>query len=673
MLPYRGRLHFGARSGGETAHTDLDNISAQFLTTNQSLLSLGSVTTTVEETGRTAVLTVDRVGNLTDMMQVGYCTTDGTAKNQLDYLGVEPCTTVGRAQNQLYAGSLSKMLTFLPGETRKSFTIPILNDTEEEGEETFLVALKEARENFLPLRSFPRRGAQRPPGGGSPVVPSSVVSPARSLVTIFDDERSRLVGHWSNIRCWPILAVHMHLLPTGNVMFWDRLGNSRLWNPTTEELRTPASVNGDLFCSGHSFLADGQLLVTGGHNDEHGSYTADGVGLLSAYLYKADTNSWTTLPPMNAGRWYPTNTTLGNGEVLVTSGTMDVAYAKNLLSQVWQPANQTWRDLVNAQAQSVNAQALGVDLYPRMFLAPDGRVFKAGPDQDTWFLDPTDGGSWAAGPPSQWGLRSYGTAVMYEPGKILIAGGGNPSNGNTPLDDSTATAEVIDLNDANPVWRSVAPMNFSRRHLNATLLPDGTVLVTGGVDGPGFNNESKAVFAAELWNPVTETWTLLPAMQGTRGYHSTALLLPDGRVVAAGGGEGGGATGHHIEAEIYLPSYLFKGPRPVINSAPPTVNYSETFVVQTPNAATIAKVSLIRLPSVTHAFDQNQRFLSLDFTPGTGSLTVSAPVSANLAPAGHYMLFIVNTDGVPALAKVIGIGDTIQSGQAKRSLPRAVR
>src|SRR5262249_29957706 len=156
---------------------------------------------------------------------------------------------------------------------------------------------------------------------------------------------------------------------------------------------------------------------------DHGDVAANGVGLSSAYLYKADTDTWTSLPPMNAGRWYPTNTTLANGEVLVTSGTVDVVYTKNFLSQVWQPQSQTWRDLVNAQAQSVNAAALGWDLYPRMLLAPDGRVFKAGPDRDTWFLDTAGGGSWAAGPLSQWGFRGYGTAVMYEPGKILIAGG----------------------------------------------------------------------------------------------------------------------------------------------------------------------------------------------------------------------------------------------------------
>jgi len=198
-------------------------------------------------------------------------------------------------------------------------------------------------------------------------------------------------------------------------------------------------------------------------------------------------------------------------------------------------------------------------------------------------------------------------------------------------------------------------MHFSRRHLNATLLPDGTVLVTGGVGGLGFNNEAQPALPAELWNPDSETWTILPAMQVTRGYHSTALLLPDGSVLSAGGGEGGGAAGHHNNAEIYFPPYLFKGLRPTIESVPATVGYDETFLVTTPDAATIAKVSLIRLPSVTHAFDQNQRFSSLAFTQTGGGLQAAVPASTNFLPPGHYLLFLVNGNGVPSVAKIIAL------------------
>ncbi|HEX8202841.1 MAG TPA: galactose oxidase-like domain-containing protein, partial [Isosphaeraceae bacterium] len=395
----------------------------------------------------------------------------------------------------------------------------------------------------------------------------------------------------------------------------------------------------DTFCSGHAFLPDGRLLVAGGHDDVTGHFHADFVGVPDASLFDPATNSWTRLPDMNAGRWYPTATTLASGEVLVLSGTVTPGVL-DTLPQVLTTAG-TWRDLTGAQA----AAPLGVDLYPRLFVAPDGRVFKAGPDQDTWFLDTAGTGSWTPGPPSHFGLRTYGSAVMYEPGKILIAGGGDPP---------TATAEVIDLNEPNPAWHSVSPMAFPRRQHNATLLPDGTVLVTGGSSGPGHSNEATPVLPAELWNPATGTWTTLAAEQIPRLYHSTALLLPDGRVLSAGGGQPGT---NHPDAEIFSPPDLAQGQgsRPTIASAPATVAYGEAFAVATPDAARIAQVSLIRLGSVTHAFDENQRYLRLGFTPTPGGLIVTAPAGPNLAPPGHYMLFLLDGDGVPSVAQILRI------------------
>ena len=138
-----------------------------------------------------------------------------------------------------------------------------------------------------------------------------------------------------------------------------------------------------------------------------------------------------------------------------------------------------------------------------------------------------------------------------------------------------------------------------------------------------------------------------------RLYHSTALLLKDGRVLMAGGGALPGRATDQRNAEIYSPPYLFRGPRPTISAIPATANYGDSFDVTTPNAAQIAKVSLIRSPSVTHAFDMNQRFQFLSFTPGAGKVTVQAPANANLAPPGDYLLFLVDTDGVPSVGEFI--------------------
>ena len=224
---------------------------------------------------------------------------------------------------------------------------------------------------------------------------------------------------------------------------------------------------------------------------------------------------------MNAGRWYPTSTTLANGDVLVTSGSMDTNYTNNTLPQVYQVATNTWRNLSTAQ--------LNLPLYPFMFVAPNGRVFNAGPAQMSRYLDTAGTGAWTNVANNTFGYRDYGSAVMYEPGKVLIVGGGGGiDTGPAP----TATAEVIDLNAATPTWRQVSVRcPTGRRQHNATLLPDGTVLVTGGSNAPGFNNQAGAVHTAELWNPATETWTTLASSTQYRGYHSTALLLPDGRVL----------------------------------------------------------------------------------------------------------------------------------------------
>jgi Domain of unknown function (DUF1929) len=195
---------------------------------------------------------------------------------------------------------------------------------------------------------------------------------------------------------------------------------------------------------------------------------------------------------------------------------------------------------------------------------------------------------------------------------------------------------------------------FARRHLNLATLPTGGVLATGGVGGTVFNDPTKAVYAAEMWNPGTGQWTTLSSMAIMRDYHGTTLLMPDGRVLVAGGSESAGAPDNK-NAEIFSPPYLFRGARPTIGSVPATLRYGQTFRILTASASSIAKVSLIRLATVTHAFDENGRQLRLTFTAGATGLTVTAPSSGNIAPPGYYMVFIVNGTDVPSVAKIIKI------------------
>jgi galactose oxidase len=428
-------------------------------------------------------------------------------------------------------------------------------------------------------------------------------------------------GEWSEPFALPIVAVHLHLLPNGKVLLFSH-EHPQVWNRSANTF-TQLPPPHWLYCAGHAFLSDGRLLVAGGHlQNNH--------GLPDAGLFSYSTESWSVIPPMGRGRWYPTLTTLGTGQVVAIAG-RDQNARHVFIPEVW--TGSRWRSLSGA--------SLKLPYYPRAFLAPNGRVFYAGELQQTYYLSTSGTGSWTYVGDRLHGDRNYGSAVMYEPGKVLYAGGGHTTN----------TAEVIDLNQATPRWEGTGSMTYARRQLNATVLPDGTVLVTGGSSGITQNDETQPVYAAELWNPATGTWTVLASNAVVRVLHSSALLLPDGRVLLAGGGEAVGATDHR-DGELFSPPYLFKGARPRISSAPATTLHGQSFTVRTPDAASIAKVAWVRLGSVTHAFDQNQRYVPLGFTrTGTG-VVVTPPASRNVAPRGHYMLFLLNTDGVPSVARI---------------------
>jgi hypothetical protein len=450
-------------------------------------------------------------------------------------------------------------------------------------------------------------------------------------------------GKWDPPFTTPVVVVHMHLLRTGKVLMWGDTGDAQLWSAATGFIRVPKAYR--IYCSGHTILKDGRLLVVGG--------TSPGTrGLRLATVFNPATSSWSSTTSMRQGRYYPTTTLLPNGDVLAVSG-HDAELAVVTIPEVWN--GTAWRRLTTAPLSIPNPY------YPAMFVAPNGKVFLAGFTQPSKYLDVAGTGQWTDVAPRNVANRMLGTAVMYAPGKVLYVGGGNGK----PFDGPpTASAEVIDLNQSAPSWRNVPSMAFARKQLNATILADGSVLVTGGTSGSGFNNQGGAVHQAELWNPKTETWRTMAAESRNRTYHATAILLPDGRVLSTGSGEGGGITYANSEfsAQVYSPPYLYKADgtaavRPTIGSAPATLGYGQTFTVQTPNAGTVKRGTLIRLSSVTHAFNASQMIYPLTFTATTSTtLSATAPASRNLAPPGPYMLFIINESGVPSVAKMVTVG-----------------
>jgi hypothetical protein len=461
-------------------------------------------------------------------------------------------------------------------------------------------------------------------------------------VTFNSTGRPDLFGLWSNVITLPIVTVNSVLLPNGKVLFWDGEvfgATAIVWNPamnTVDWVPAPA----DIFCTGNEQMPDGRIIVVGGT-------VADHVGLPTANVFDSTTESWTVLPNMAFSRWYPTATVLPDGRVMVTSGEQNGVGSDAAIEDIYNPSTNSWSQL--------NSAPFPYDYYyPHNFVLPDGRILAAATTEDTIVSQVLDlsASTWT---PVGGVAKNGGSSVMYLPYKILKMG--HYDDADEIGDPSVATAYVLDMSQTSPAWRQVPSMAFTRTYHNATLLPDGTVLVTGGGTTTTSGDVANAVLPAELWSPTTETWTTLASMSVPRLYHSEALLLPDGRVLISGGGRfnNDNESVYQYSAQFFSPPYLFKnsGLRPTIASAPSTLSYGQNFTVVTPNATQIAQVSLIRFGSVTHDINMSQRFLPLSFVVGSGLLTVTAPVDANLAPPGNYLLFIVDSTGVPSVAAVV--------------------
>jgi hypothetical protein len=297
------------------------------------------------------------------------------------------------------------------------------------------------------------------------------------------------------------------------------------------------------------------------------------------------------------------------------------------------------------------------DLYPRMFAMPDGKVMIAGADPSAWaFTGITDSGFTWTDMPDLSRQRAWGSTVLVPGGvggssKLLALGG-------TDYSGTFASASSETFDEANPAtgWKAAPSSVYGRGHANTVLLPDGSMVEVGG--GVGSNNavpdplhyalpETRHV---ELWDKQTGDWTLGPAQSESRAYHSTALLLPDGRVMSAGDESNG--DGVNVDtAEVYEPPYLHRGARPTIDSVSDQIQTGASFGVTTSNT-NIAGASLVAPGAVTHGVDMNQRVIQLDVTRHTGCVSITAP-AANVAPPGYYMLFLLNDQGVPSEAKFV--------------------
>ncbi|MDQ3889014.1 MAG: DUF1929 domain-containing protein [Actinomycetota bacterium] len=457
-----------------------------------------------------------------------------------------------------------------------------------------------------------------------------------SIESVLDDPAT--VGTWTAPFQVPAKSIHATVLPTGKVLWFsypvNEVGSDAwLWDPVTgATTNVSLTVYRDLFCVAQSFLADGRLFATGGHVPG-GAY---GDGVKNTNFFDPSTNRWTAGPDLSIERWYPTNVELGNGNVLIFGGSKDTATTADTVD-LYDAASNTMKRLPDTATKKVNN-------YPRMHLLPSGKLANTNA-KGTTFFDPATN-SWSFVANMNFGGRGQSDMSVLLPGlsKVLEAGGTNSTSG------VTNTAEIIDFSQAKPRWRYTASMNNPRMYANAVTLADGTVLMVGGGRGPGIYDNP--VYNAELFDPVSETWTVMAAQKAPRIYHSTAVLLPDGRVVSAGQDKGS----YQFTAEIYSPPYLFKGARPSITTAPTALGYDQQFSISTPDASSIKRVALVRPGAATHSINFDQRYVDLSFTvKNAGTLTATSPRSANHAPPGPYMLFILSSSGVPSIAQWVEV------------------
>jgi hypothetical protein len=471
----------------------------------------------------------------------------------------------------------------------------------------------------------------------------------------------------------PINPISASLLPTGHVLIVagsenDAKNNSTgaesyraaIWDPTgkTEGSIAVQNLSYDVFCSGTATLPDGRALIVGG------TLTYGFTGENRASIFDPTSASFVQSQNMVNGRWYASATTLGDGRIMAMSGRTQTGGTSTTI-EIY--------DLRNAGAgwHSPTSVPFSPPLYPRIALLPNGKVFytgqgSGGSNANSWIFDPTSG-SWTTSAPTT-ANRTYGSSVIlpllppnYTP-RVMNFGGGSPA---------TSSTEMIDLSTASPSWTPGPNMSTGRIQMNAVILPNGNVLAEGG----SVNNESPDTpgKTADLYDPATNTFRSGGAAAYSRLYHSTALLLPDATVVSMGSNPGARGS-YEAAVEIYTPPYLFDANdrlittnRPNITAVSPAsgvVGYNALLSLTYTSTSAISAAVLVRPGSDTHAFDMEQRLIGLcGPTPQqplcsgpsgvNNTLNLTTPPNGNIAPPGYYMLFLLDSAGVPSKAAFI--------------------
>ncbi len=464
------------------------------------------------------------------------------------------------------------------------------------------------------------------------------------------------VGNWGEVLPWPHVAVSMAHLPDGRILSYS--GSERrtwptteqtysaTWDPVTGEFVENLHRGHNMFCAALTSTADGKVLVNGGRNQGNSPWTT---------LFDYRNDDWQSVDNMaSGGRWYPTTLSMANGSVFTGMG-----IATNTRNpDLWHP-EQGW-DVLNGidflDMRQRNNDRGRENVFPLLSLAPNGNVYHYWDTVENQMISPQGSGRVRrANPVTDGENHAGGVQLMYEAGKLLISGRNDGSWGGNAT-GAASNAFTVDLNGPVPDIRATTPMQHRRKYHQLIPMPNGEVLVIGGnTTGAKFRDDG-SVMEPELWNPETGQWRGLANMSVPRDYHSTALLLPDARVIAAGGGYGGG---DHQDAQIFSPPYLFDdngnlARRPTVQSAETEIDVGQRFVVDT--TGQIESFGFVRMSATTHAINTDSRFYKPEFERiGTNQWTVDVHQNPNVALPGYWMLFAIDDKGVPSEAQIIRV------------------
>lgn len=443
------------------------------------------------------------------------------------------------------------------------------------------------------------------------------------------------------------------------------------WNPLTGEIskRTVSNTHHDMFCPGISYDGTGMMVVTGGNDASETS------------LYDSANDEWVRATEMTLRRGYQASTTLSDGRVFVIGGSWAGGSNVQKDGEVYDPATRNWTMLPDADVSKMLTEDMEgpwrSDNHGWLFGWKNLSVFQAGPSKNmNWYSAHSNGTTEPAGRRMEDDDSMSGNAIMFDAvkGKILTLGGSPDYDKSW----STNAAHIITIGEPNQPPK-VQPagggtMHYERVFHTTVVLPDGKVAIFGGQQyGVAFNEEG-VQFVPEIYDPETDTFTKMQQNNVVRVYHTVSILLPDARVLNAGGGLCGNCTANHYDGQIFTPPYLLTPsgqprPRPeIISGLQDHALVGSTLRFKT--SGPISAASLVRLGTATHTVNTDQRRIPLDIFPTSffrNTWKTTLPKDSGILIPGYWMLFVMDRDGVPSIAKIIMIGldstKTIQPAQ----------